>query len=154
MPDADNIEAVAPEGMDLDDSHAERMAEREKGLRGLRAMVEWLEANPSAALPDNISAIEYCTNAEAIAQRARELGGTWQKAESDGYFELHRHSGPARYELFVGRDAVCEAVIVGKETVRIEEPDPDAPKIVRTVTRDVIEWRCPELLRPAAPDDQ
>lgn len=54
----------------------------------------------------------------------------------------YEHPGGWTINVFVERDAVCEAVVVGRETVQV--PDPEAPLV--EVTRDVIEWRCGSIL--------
>lgn len=67
----------------------------------------------------------------------------------DHYFRLQRRFGSVLLEVWTTRDAVCERVQVGTET--IETPDPEALAAVPTVTeeRPVYEWRCAPILQEA-----
>ena len=123
---------------------------RSAKIQGLRDLADFLEAHPDTKPPESLYALEGCDDAEQLAMRARALGGRWDKGASGEWFELRRHFGPYRYELYASRAAVCEAVVVGSEEVEVTEPDPEllaaVPQVTRTVTRDVVEWRCPQLL--------
>lgn len=83
------------------------------------------------------------TSAEDLARVSRAIGGRWEKRESGNMFRLERKVAEGVVvELVTWREQVCEAVVVGKETVEV--PDPDAPKV--EIERDVIEWRCAPIL--------
>lgn len=56
------------------------------------------------------------------------------------------------------RDAVCERVVVGVESVTEEVPDPDfvaptPPMVTRTREVETVEWRCSPLLAASAEED-
>lgn len=140
----DELEQKAAEEHEVE-SLAEARAVK---IAALRAFADFLEQHPDAELPfGSFYALEHVVSREELVTRAKALGGRWQKVGSDEHFELHRcFGGEIYYGLFGFRAAICEAVVVGQETVTHEEVDPEAPKIKRTETRDVIEWRCPDSL--------
>lgn len=73
------------------------------------------------------------------------------KVQEGDYFRLQRRFGSVLLEAWTMRDAVCERVQVGTET--IEKPDPEALAAVPKITEDVpvFEWRCSPLLDPERP---
>jgi hypothetical protein len=86
--------------------------------------------------------------ADDLARTAKALGGRWEKIESRELFRLAREvADGVIVELVAWRSAVCERVVVGKETVEV--PDPDAPTI--EVERDIVEWRCQPILADREP---
>jgi hypothetical protein len=88
----------------------------------------------------------------ALAQIIRTMkdGGPVEKRASDGYMTYVRKLGnSARLELNVERNKVCEAKVVGQETV-IHQPVPYQPG--REEKRDIIEWVCAPILAQAEED--
>ncbi len=84
---------------------------------------------------------------EACAALAREVGGRWDKRETSvrDSFILERELVPGvKVQVWTDREAVCERVVVGTETVEVPDPDFEAPTV--TVEREVVEWRCESLL--------
>lgn len=131
-------------------------------IQGLRELADFFEQFPDLRFDFDQSAtiLAYCRDKDELAGWARAFGRA-DKRIDESWFNVERKFGPFQIQAYTYRDAVCERVVVGQETVRVEEPDPDAlaavPKITKTVTRDVIEWRCDEPLlapdRAAAQDD-
>lgn len=77
-----------------------------------------------------------------LRQIRRTIGGTWEKVPSGTYFTLRTEVDGLRLSIIADREQVCEAVVVGQETVTVPAVEA-APE--RTETRDVIEWRCEPL---------
>jgi hypothetical protein len=121
-------------------------SERQEAITGLRALADFLDAHPDAKLPHNVQAMECHDSAEALADRVRALGGHWDKTTDGSYLELNRSFGPrVTYQLFAARAKVCERIVTGTEEVEVKEY-PAVEPIVRTETREVVEWRCPPIL--------
>jgi hypothetical protein len=116
------------------DDEVEQKAEEERAAKiaGLRAFADFLEGHPDAELPTgSFYALEYLVSREELVVRAKALGGRWQKVESGGHFELHRHfGGDIFYNLFTDRAQVCDAVIIGQETPTIEAVDPVTVRLI------------------------
>ena len=118
----------------------------------LRQYADWLDAHPDAH-PESVLTTgtespwrvldARSQDAAEMAALAKAIGGRWTKEADGKYFYLRQEILPGVvYTLYQARERVCEAVVVGTETVEV--PDPEAPKV--TVERDVIEWRCPDTL--------
>lgn len=123
------------------------------------AAARWVEG---IDLPDNVHARPrydiagterfvldlQCTTRDAMAAAIRILKANFGKLEKryiDSIFDVTATMpGGCMVRAWSMRNTVCEAVVVGSETVEVA--DPAAPKI--TVTRDVIEWRCEPVLAP------
>jgi hypothetical protein len=129
-----------------DGTWPQETSERQEAIAGLRALADFLDANPDAKLPHNVQAMECVQSADALATRVRDLGGSWEKGTDESYFELTRSFGPrVSYQVFATRANVCERVVVGTEEVEVKEY-PAVEPITKTVTREVVEWRCPPIL--------
>lgn len=117
---------------------------RQGRIEQIRAMCTWLEMNPDADLPSLGEHIyDYTASRDEMVARARELGGRWQKGETDSDFRLVREILPGvNYIIFAARENVCERKVVGTEKVMV--PDPAAPLVEQE--REVVEWVCPESL--------
>lgn len=121
-------------------------------VAGLAAFADWLDRHPDIAL-DQYSPAEWIVAdhqmtdpSPAEITRALKDGGQVTKKGTDATLFLERDfGGGVQVQYQAKRAEVCEAVVVGQETVEI--PDPDAPKV--TVTRDVIEWKCAPILAEA-----
>lgn len=83
---------------------------------------------------------------------ARAVGGKWDKNAYTDTFYLEQKRGALTLRIVAAREAVCERVVVGTETVTI--PATEAQVIdaqpSRTEEREVVEWRCEPLLAEAA----
>lgn len=85
----------------------------------------------------------------ATAVRALKDGapiGTVRRTDDDNHTRFSRDFGAVTVSIYTYRDAVCERIVVGTETVEV--PDPNAPTI--SVERDVVRWEC----RPVLAGDQ
>lgn len=112
---------------------------------GLRAMADHIEANPALAGDqyDRVNLTLFVNDPEAFAALVSALGDSRVKRGVGEFMEVRRDFGAdVIIEVNCRRELVCEATVVGRETVEV--PDPAAPKI--TVERDVIEWKCSPIL--------
>lgn len=129
---------------------------------GLRAAADLLTAHPDLPTPcvfayDSSGTIEVSwhllsgddnsTEAQKAAARAiiTAIGGTWDKNPYGERFDFERKYGPLDLQIYATRDAMCERVVVGSETVTVPavQAQPE-----RTEEREMVEWRCESLLRP------
>lgn len=131
---------------------------------GLRDLADWLDAHPEMDLPyineeypPSLSLgihpwheSDERPQAERFAAAVSALGGRREKAGDDEYMRVHRDFGPVRVQVWTMRDEVCEAVVVGTETVEVQRVV--QPAVTETVTeeREVIEWRCTPVLEAAS----
>lgn len=84
----------------------------------------------------------------AAAEIVRTLGGTWDKRDNGSSSMSYRQQhDPLTLSITVTREAVCERVVVGTETVTVPavEAQPE-----RTEEREVVRWEC----RPLLADEQ
>ena len=117
---------------------------RQKYIDSLRDFCSWLEYHPELAVPSTQTVYVWPTTAQ-MEMYAREMGKCRKHADED-YFDLTKDFLPAlMYEATWHRNEVCERVVVGQEEV-VE----DVVEVVgkRTVTRDIVEWKCPKVLQP------
>lgn len=89
---------------------------------------------------------------DALVGLARAIGGKWEKDPYGSLFTLKQEvRRGVVVELTTSREAVCEQVVVGEETVEVPDPELVAEVPTVTITRPVTEWRCPDsLLGPVA----
>jgi hypothetical protein len=113
-------------------------------IAGLRAMADWLEANPAATMGFSSEVSLWVDLAEAREIRKAAPGG-WSKGDRDfavAYSQVFTPDLPEyhqiAYRLYVSKSETCEQVQVGTEHVEAVEAH-DKP---------VFEWRC----GPAADD--
>ena len=125
----------------------------------LRSAADVLEAHPELPVPyittssngsadlswylmhDSRDLVEQKATAQQII---RSIGGKWDKVPdlySDFTFIQHRDG--LRLFLQVQREAVCERVVTGTETVTIPAK---AAEPERVEEREVVEWICEPLL--------
>lgn len=76
----------------------------------------------------------------------RAVGGKWDKGPDGEHFNLRREHGLLDLHVQVRREAVCEKVVVGVETVTIPATEAADAQPERTEEREVVEWRCDEPL--------
>ena len=127
----------------------------------LRQVADLLEAHPDLPLPYVTSSssgaasvswqlvIESIHGFDLAAQKAeatriiRTLGGKWDK--QDGYedFYFKRSLGLLNLSITVKREAVCERVVTGTETVTIPAKAATPQQVVE---QEIVEWRCEPLL--------
>jgi hypothetical protein len=91
-------------------------------------------------LVDGLNQEEQKSNAALIV---RTIGGKWDKEQMDDRFYFKRKDGPLSLCISVEREAVCERIVKGTETVTIpaKEATPERTEVV-----ELVEWRCEPLL--------
>lgn len=112
---------------------------------GLRAMADLIDQNPELAGSEYVPLrlLVPASDADEMSRLVRQLGGARAKEATNDYLTVVRElGGQVGLEVYAQRQKVCEAVVVGSETVEV--PDPNAPKVV--IERDVVEWRCAPVL--------
>lgn len=126
------------------EARAEFARERANALRSLADLIE---AKPDLA-GSQYSSIElniYPTDADEMAALTRQVGGAREKVDHGSLLTVRRDFGArVHLDLNAQRDQVCEAVVVGTETVEIPDPTVVVPTI--TVERDVTRWECSPIL--------
>lgn len=125
--------------------------DRDEFVAGLRLLADWLEAHEDARWRPALGCVIYdhVSDREALVERARRLGGHWEKQFSDiaETVRLARRFGPEiTYLIDVPRDQVCKRVILG--TREVEQPDEEAVQALPMVksVEEIVEWRCPDAL--------
>lgn len=121
---------------------------------GLRAFADWFDEHPEFEVPYEATPTSSRTfshgaldSREQFATLTRALGGHRDKEVDDSYYRVWRDfGGGVRFEVWALRNEVCEAVVVGTETVI--EDEIIEPAVTRRVERqrDKIEWRCAPVL--------
>ena len=129
--------------------------EQREYVDGLRALADFLEAHPDLIeihLPATFHVFPGSDKAK-FARLALQLG-TSEKSVDSSWYNVERSFGPHKICVATSRSNVCEKIVVGSETVEIEEADPEVvaalPKTKRTVTVEKTEWLCPESLHALA----
>jgi len=99
-------------------------ATRVQFISGLRALAEWLEANPNAPLPYGLHASVFCTEAEARVARKGSYG--WSK-DADGSYITYTQSMNVEDDVYAGVEynimvnkaetSTCREVVVGTRHV-------------------------------------
>lgn len=91
---------------------------------------------------------------DVAAAIVRAVGGDWDKEPWGDQFRFTATRGPLKFDVQVKREAVCERIVVGTETVTL--PATEAQVIdaqpERVEQREVVEWRCLPLLAAQAPE--
>ena len=116
----------------------------EKLIADLEALTAFLKERPVLADRLTVHTLRvFGRDAQDFAALAAVLG-TARKSSESGYYNLTRSFGSIDFEVTASHAKVCERVVVGTEEV--EEVDPEAlaalPKV--KVTREIVEWKCPE----------
>lgn len=138
---------------------------RAEYIAGLRQLADALEQHPELNLPFNGRTPEsniFVTTAGGgdprgqVAAWARVLPGRKDKRERGEYLDLHGAFRGLHIKVIANREAVCEKVVIGTETVTEIVPDPvyiaSAPMIERETEREIVEWVCPpSILADAEP---
>jgi len=134
---------------------------REDYIAGLRAFADLLESTPDLTLPTHGGAKPYTAlqwllfddpddSRDQAAAVVRAAGGHWDKEISGEYARYHRAIEGLHLEVAVRREAVCERIVTGTETVTRLVPAPDAPMVEVTETVETVEWVCQPLLAERA----
>ena len=150
LPDAE-VRAAAAHA-ESDDGALQQRAAYTTGLRQLAAI---LDAHPELPLPSfgqgaSNPALAYVDDwqqdaKQVLAAWARAAGHA-EKAVDGDWYKLDLTLAGFRLQVYSSRDAVCERVVTGTETVTIPaQPAVDAQP-ERVETREIVEWRCSPLL--------
>lgn len=83
----------------------------------------------------------------AAQEIVRSLGGQWSKVDHGDRMVFRQERDALQLDIVVVREAVCDRVVTGTETVTIPavEAQPE-----RTEVREIVEWRCQPLLADTA----
>ena len=126
----------------------------------LRAAARFIEANPHLPVAYVVSHYktvqldyflfidfeELAEQKSVAAEIIRSIGGKWDKQELGDRFVYTTTVNGLKINISVTRDAVCERVVTGTETVTIPATDAVEAQPERTEVRDIVEWRCLPLL--------
>jgi hypothetical protein len=132
-------------------------------ISGLHKLADWLEQHPELPLPyDGASPtggrlnfiLSMFDDHKDLARRfARAFPGTVEKHIRDNVLNLKASFDGLHVLLIADRNAVCERVVVGTETVTEKVKDPEllaqVPEVEVTREREIVEWRCGSLLAPS-----
>ena len=134
------------------------MSAREDYIAGLRALADLLAQHDDLPLP--LDGQEHTsigwnllsdTDArDAAAEVIRSVGGSWDKVPIGTQMHYRRKLHGLHLHVVVTREAVCERVVTGTETVTRLVPAPDAPMVEVTETVETVEWVCQPLLAERA----
>ena len=106
----------------------------EQMVKGLRALADFLEANPDLPESARLTVDIWVWNKNDFREAARKMGHA-EKIETNHLFALRKtFSDKVVIDLNTTRDVVCTKVVVGKEYV--EEI------VVPAHEREIVEWRC------------
>jgi hypothetical protein len=110
--------------------------EREEVIAGMRALADYLEANPAVPCPINRVFDVFVDGKEELNALRRLIGGQFVKRPVGSLFCLRKEFGPLGYELNIDRELICERVVTGKRVV------PAVPEH----EEEIIDWKCGSLL--------
>ena len=115
--------------------------DRTQRINDVRAMLDFLEANPELDLPW-FGIFNSFPEPDDIGKVARMMAPITKKTKGDAYYVLTREFGAISLEANFFHERVCEKVIVGTKEIPEE--------ITPAYTEDIVEWKCPDsLLNPA-----
>lgn len=134
-------------------------ADRPGYIAGLRQLADILEAHPDLPLPyggTTTSELLWIANSrqdhkQVAATFARTIPGVVAKQPRGTDLDLIGRIAGLHVQLIVDRDAVCERVVVGSETVTVPARPATEATPEQTETREVVEWRCASILTETTP---
>lgn len=114
-------------------------------IEGLRALANWLEANPG--LNVHIAAVANVTTTDRaeLANAVLRMGGGEKFTDTYRIGVRRTFAENVTVNALAYHATVCEKVVT---TETVQEPDPEALARVPLVTREVerVEWKCPDSL--------
>jgi hypothetical protein len=139
----------------------DRRADRRAAyIKGMRALMDTLEANPDVPLPwqgtsSSPMTFHYLTGENPrrdMALAARAIPCKWAKSEQESqdgrlaWLNLDGLLHGLHIQLDAYRDAVCERVVTGTEEREVEKVI--TPAVTEKVTESVpvVEWRCGSIM--------
>lgn len=170
---ADRVANLRADALNLDSegrgdiAHDVRMAmaalqRRSDYVNGLRQLADALEQHDEIPLPYHgtsspitLMFFDYDKdNRAAMAATVRALpAARLTKVVDDTYFDLDGDLSGLKIKLAAHRNAVCERVVVGTETVTVPAQPAVEAQPEQVVDREVVEWRCTPLLAESAADE-
>jgi hypothetical protein len=130
---------------------------------GLRHVADFIKANPEfaewfrytlAVAAINLHLTDEEDQAAALGRFSRAVlrnGGTVDKKIDDQWYTVVASFGAVKAETLTYRNQVCEAVVVGQETVKIRKPPPKDEWAEVEETRDIVKYECKPLLEQVTP---
>lgn len=135
---------------------------KDEMIAGLRKMADWLENTPvempvpaslvgsvyTGAMHDSRGIRHMMDSTIGMALIANAAGDVDKEVNSQLFKLVKDFGGGVKVEWVAYREAVCERVVVGTKIVPAE-PE----RVVAAVperTEEVVEWKCPSLLKAAA----
>ena len=126
---------------------------------GLRALADFIDANPDLHTPWTAWPLDICNPLVLTLDKKAALRA-WARASASlrpakQYDEEHAYltvdfGGGVKVKTYAQRDEVCERIITGTREVTKTVKDPDAlaavPEVEVTVTEETVEWICHSLL--------
>lgn len=95
-----------------------------------------------------INVADHVEQKRTAARILKAVGGKWDKDPNpDERFNFTQHRGGLHLNVQVEREAVCERVVTGVESVTISAV---AAVPEHTIERDIVEWRCEPVLAEVA----
>jgi hypothetical protein len=118
--------------------------QREEFIRGLRELADFYERTPGMPLPSETSTSFYLwpNSSDSVGKLAKLLAPA-KKEFSSSFFTLSRKFGSIKLEISWYKEDVCERVVTGQKQAVEKVPVAYEDRIV---TRDIVEWRCPESI--------
>lgn len=130
-------------------------SKRERFVSELRRLADIFEQHPELPLPYHSPAVVLLAsgNTENLAEFARIVGRADKDVTEYSFRLIASGFETVQFFMSAAREFVCERVVVDRQTVTREVPDPDAmasvPLVEVTEEVEVVEWVCPDsILRP------
>jgi lipid II:glycine glycyltransferase (peptidoglycan interpeptide bridge formation enzyme) len=116
---------------------------RKEFCKGLESLAQFLRSRPSTPLPTDKNFLVYLWGKNSTREAVKAMG-TCDKEFNEYQVTFSKSFGPIKYGVFVSRDTVCRAVVVGKKTISAKDavfiPSEPAKEV------DDIKWECEPLL--------
>jgi hypothetical protein len=144
----DKCECDPITGQNAEVAEAPALTDHQKAwLDGMRAMCDFLEANPKYIQGDDGQTINvHARDKAGLARAAKDLAPCEKYVGLSGYYSVVKKFGPHKLDAFALRDQVCERIQTGVKTVT-ERVIPEGVQLVE-VTKEVpvYEYKCPKSL--------
>ena len=111
---------------------------------GLRALADWLDANPDHAphiIDPDRAYLLHCGDRAALKAVARSLGKTKKHGDGNWFNVTRDFGGGVSLEAYTRRENVCRRVVTGTQVVPAHtEPARNVPESVV----ELVKWICDE----------
>ena len=106
---------------------------------GLRALADWIDANPGVVDVPEVTLNVPFFDREEFTEAVKALGGHREKIAHDSYFVVRRTFGEGvQLDVYMPREQVCRKVVLGTREV----PE----RVVPARTEEIVEWVCDDSL--------